>query len=264
MRSAERSRTPSPQYEIMIIFFWNIRIKSLFNSFSHLLFRTRRSSYRGSNSRLQQAAVRYQHVWNETLRHRFLEQLWCFLSILEVQGGSLQTRAPLFRVPPGGSYPTLLEPVATKLHVPYTPDSKVDKDSNDSVGARSDIDWAIVDDKDLLETAGAYSRRSSFPPDLENDDISRRLLLNESDFLALLKAFPIRSFIDCLFIEACAAASVKSQLIIGISNAFASIKLLLSLFISAIHNVVEYPQVSPPSCLFYFILVNFNEKVDQF
>jgi hypothetical protein len=253
MRSAGRSRTPSPQYKILLLLLIFLLNYAVIQLGFFPIFRTRRSSYRGSNARLQQAAVRYQHVWNETLRHRFLEQLWCFLSILEVRGGSSQNRTTLRRVPLDGSYPTLLDPVATILHVPYTPESKGDGgDSNDSVGARSDVDWAIVDEKDLLEP---NSRRSSFLTDLENDDISRRLLLNESDFLALLKAFPVRSFIDCLFVEACAVASVKSQFLIGISNAFASSKLLLSLFISAIHNVVEYPQVSSPYCFFSLILI---------
>lgn len=60
--------------------------------------------------------------------------------------------------------------------------------------------------------------------EMENDDICRKFSLNESDYLALLKAFPLRSFVDAVFLDAFAHQDLNS-LIDSTSQAFSTIKM---------------------------------------
>jgi hypothetical protein len=239
-----------------------------------------------SATRLQQALGRCQEAWSLTNKHKFLDLLWILLSIVEhrdtenigavpVVSPALLARqlpfSPSHAAPhrsslggdsmrPVAAVATLSAVASTDVSDPplsastYFPASMIHfpgskPPSFDDVQARESAgSIAFIEDEDdcvLLDT-----KRIS---ELDNEDISRRLFLNESDFMSLFKAFPIRSYVDAQFIDIYARATDATQLSYGLANAFAACKNLAAAISNAIHHVPEYPQFAKllAQCLTY-------------
>ncbi len=238
-----------------------------------------------STTRLQQALGRCQEAWTLTNKHKFLDLLWILLSIVEhrdtenvgavpVSPPALARQLPFspshaapHRSSLGGD--SVRPPVAAvaassaaSTDVPDPPSSASSffpssivhfpgskRPTFDDVQARESAgSISFIEDEDdcvLLDT-----KRIA---ELDNEDISRRLFLNESDLMSLFKAFPIRSYVDAQFIDIYARATDAAQLSYGLANAFAACKNLAAAISNAILHVPEYPQFAKmlAQCLTY-------------